>query len=88
LIPKEFGMKIKVRLLGVRMSHLERVSAGDDDDDEAIDHDAEEHAGRQLELMVDGREQRIKELTHAVDAIRNKFGEHSIKLAGTMRSPS
>ncbi len=88
LVPKEYGMKIKVRLLGVRMSHLERVSAGDDEDDEAVVHNAGEKVGRQLELITDVHEHRIKELTHAVDAIRNKFGEHSIKLAGTMRSHS
>lgn len=88
LVPKEYGMKIKVRLLGVRMSHLERVSVGDDEDDEAMIHTAGKETSRQLELITDVHEQHINELTHAVDAIRNKYGEHSIKLAGTMRSPS
>ncbi len=88
LIPKEYGMRIKVRLLGVRMSHLERISTGEGEDDGYVEYDSESQAGRQLELITDVDEQRIKELTHAVDAIRNKFGEQSIKLAGTLRSPS
>jgi len=88
LIPKEYGMKVKVRLLGVRMSHLERVAAGDDEDEEFGIDDVSGCDGRQLELMVDDHEQRVKELNEAMDTIRNKYGEHSIKLAGTMRSPS
>lgn len=87
LVPKEYGMKIKVRLLGVRMSHLERVSSGDEEDDRDFRPIQGNECGGQLELITDVHEQHIRELTQAVDAIRDKYGEQSIKLAGTLRSP-
>jgi len=34
--------------------------------------------------VSDPREQEVRKLTGAVDAIRDKFGEHSIRLGGTM----
>ncbi len=82
LVPKEYGMKIKVRLLGVRVSHLVKIGRGDDDDREG---DFGRNGQPQLEFMVDDVENHVRKLTGAVDAIRDKYGEHSIKLAGTLR---
>lgn len=78
LVPKEYGMKHRVRLLGVRVSHLkkirkangERIAAGDD---------------LQLELIEDTTEKKVNQLTGAVDSIRDKYGESIIKYAGSMR---
>ncbi len=80
LIPKEYGMKIKVRLLGVRVSHLKKIRAGYEDE-----RSPDKDESCQLELLSDAVETHVTQLTSAVDAIRDKYGEHSIKLAGTMR---
>jgi DNA polymerase-4 len=86
LIPKEYGMKTKVRLLGVRVSHLKKNAIGEDDElDEQSDH-VTTKMSPQLDMIADINEEVYGKLTSAVDAIRDKFGEHSIKLAGTMRS--
>ena len=80
LVPKEYGMKFRVRLLGVRVSHLNKIRVGDEDD-----RLPENGQSCQLELLNDAAETHIMHLTSAVDAIRDKYGEHSIKLAGTLR---
>ncbi|MCP4566398.1 MAG: DNA polymerase IV [FCB group bacterium] len=83
LIPKEYGMKIPVRLLGVRMSQLIKIRFNDQGD-ETLNHKTGESV--QLELMVNPQEEEIGRLTEAVDAIRDRYGEKSIKLAGTLLS--
>ena len=82
LVPKEYGMKIKVRLLGVRVSHLQKIRHNMDDERTDKLH---LHQSCQLELLDDAVEEQIQQLTSAVDAIRDKYGEHSIKIAGSMR---
>jgi DNA polymerase-4 len=82
LVPREYGMKVKVRLLGVRVSHLQKIKGGFEDNVILPDNNETD----QLELMVDSAETHIRQLTGAVDAIRDKYGEHSIKIAGTLRS--
>ncbi|MFH1701523.1 MAG: DNA polymerase IV [Candidatus Zixiibacteriota bacterium] len=78
LIPKEYGMKYKVRLLGVRASQLKKIksSSGNDINSDLMS---------QYELILDNREEKYKKLTGAMDNIRDKYGEHIIKLAGSMR---
>jgi DNA polymerase-4 len=83
LIPKEYGMKYKVRLLGVRVSQLHKVADGEKDPQEGL---VTGSGQQQLELTVDTKTGQLARLTKAVDAIRDKFGDQSIKLAGTMRS--
>jgi len=82
LVPREYGMKLKVRLLGVRVSHLIKISDGDDE--AGLENPTGVISG-QLDLIEDLTEKHIRELTRAVDAIRDKYGEHSIRLAGVMR---
>jgi DNA polymerase-4 len=84
LVPKEYGMKTRVRLLGVRVSHLKKIRFDSDEDEARSDVDNDNCC--QLELIEDVTETEINRLTEAVDAIRDKYGEHSIKLAGTIRS--
>lgn len=84
LVPKEYGMKIPVRLLGVRVSHLQKI--GDDANDEPGKPRINNNDSLQLELPVDTGEIDINRLTEAVDAIRDRYGERIIKLAGTMLS--
>jgi len=86
LIPKEYGLKKKVRLLGVRVSHLEKIAGGGECENESETNDYSDERSRQLDLMEDRQELVYYRLTRAVDAIRDKYGEQSIKLAGTMRS--
>ena len=83
LIPKEYGMKIPVRLLGVRMSQLKKIRL-DGARDGGVDTTSGENL--QLELPVDVGEHEISRLTEAIDAIRDRYGEQSIRLAGTMRN--
>jgi DNA polymerase-4 len=81
LVPKEYGMKIRVRLLGVRVSHLQKIRAGEGDEEGRSDY----NQPCQLELLADATEIQCNHLTSAVDALRDKYGEHVIKLAGSMR---
>lgn len=83
LVPREYGMKTKVRLLGVRVSNLRKIR-GSGDDETADLFTAPDSP--QMELMVDHVEDHVHRLTEAVDAIRDKYGEHIIKLAGTIRA--
>ena len=83
LVPREFGMKIKVRLLGVRMSHLHKIAGGIEDDDDLTVMMGDRG---QMEMIEDTVAAHVDRLTRAVDSIRDKYGEHSIRLAGTMRS--
>lgn len=83
LVPKEFGMKVKVRLLGVRMSHLHKIGRGIEDED---DFTVVGGGQGQLEMIEDTVGAHVDRLTWAVDSIRDKYGEHSIRLAGTLRS--
>ncbi|MCK5126751.1 MAG: DNA polymerase IV [candidate division Zixibacteria bacterium] len=78
LVPKEYGMKIKVRLLGVRVSHLKKIRNSRGERLHPEDN-------LQLELLEDVSEIQINKLTGAVDAIRDKYGENVIKYAGSMR---
>ncbi len=78
LVPKEYGMKHKVRLLGVRVSHLKKIR---NKRGEAI----EKNSNPQLELLEDPTEKHVEKLTVAVDSIRDKYGENIIKFAGSMR---
>lgn len=79
LIPKEYGLKFKVRLLGVRMSHLIKRERIDD-----VNYSRDPEPG-QLDLSLFDDEVKVHRLTKAVDTIRDKFGEGSVLLAGTMR---
>lgn len=79
LIPKEYGLKYRVRLLGVRMSHL--VKRGSEDD---INAPSRALPG-QLDLSLFEEELKSARLTKAVDAVRDKHGEGCIRLAGTLR---
>ena len=81
LVPKEYGMKLQVRLLGVRVSHLKKIRNSEG-------KPIEKHADPQLELLEDAVEKHEKILTGALDKIRDKYGEHIIKFAGTMRPVS
>jgi DNA polymerase-4 len=82
LVPKEYGMKIKVRLLGVRVSQLQKVPADQEDNNS---HSLVSNRSGQMELLSDSGEDQVDKLTKVVDAIRDKYGEHSITLAGTLR---
>jgi hypothetical protein len=75
-------MKIKVRLLGVRVSQLQKVRA---DQEEENPHSLVSSRTGQMELLSDRVEDQVDKLTRVVDAIRDKYGEHSITLAGTLR---
>ncbi|MDD4051096.1 MAG: DNA polymerase IV [candidate division Zixibacteria bacterium] len=78
LIPREFGMKFKVRLLGVRMSELSRRDRIDD-----VNYPDSPDLG-QLDLSLFDDEVKTNRLTKAVDSIRDKYGEGSVLLAGTL----
>ena len=82
LVPKEYGMKIKVRLLGVRVSQLQKVEACQEEENP---HSEVTNRSGQIELLSDEVEDQVDKLTRVVDAIRDKYGEHSITLAGTLR---
>lgn len=79
LIPKEYGMRFRVRLLGVRMSHLVKRGSNDDVADSALSLPG------QLDLSLFEDERKASRLTKAVDSVRDKHGEGSIILAGTLR---
>lgn len=81
LVPKEYGMKTKVRLLGVRVSHLKKLRTDgiNNSRSSAIKFDQ-----NQLELLTDPIEEEVTKLTCAVDSLRDKYGEHVIRLGGTM----
>jgi nucleotidyltransferase/DNA polymerase involved in DNA repair len=79
LIPKEYGLKFKVRLLGVRMSHL--VKRGGKD---AVNGASVQFPG-QLDLSLFDDELKTARLIKAFDSVRDKHGEGSILLAGTLR---
>jgi DNA polymerase-4 len=81
LVPKEYGMKYRVRLLGVRCSQLKKIREVEDEHGIIPINSIRES---QLELGLDTGVKKINELTQAVDSIRDKYGEHSIKFAGTM----
>ncbi len=66
LIPRDFGPKIRVRLLGVKVSQLEK-----------------KEESSQLLLLDDNIGNKIKDSSEAIDKIRNRYGESSIKLAGS-----
>lgn len=78
LIPKEYGMKYKVRLLGVRASQLKKIKS-------SSGHDINTDLTSQYELIMDNSDEKYDKLTGAMDDIRDKYGEHIIKLAGSMR---
>lgn len=80
LVPKEYGMKYKVRLLGVQVSQLKKIREIGDFDKTVTDSPA----NGQMELAVDNDLEDVTRLTEAVDSIRDKYGERSIWLAGTM----
>ncbi len=80
LVPKEYGLKFKVRLLGVQVSHLQRLEKGGG---EGVPTESKEPV--QLTLLDDASEVKIGNLTKAVDAVRDKFGERSVILAGSIR---
>jgi len=81
LVPKEYGMKVKVRLLGVRVSQLKKIRGGDGD---RRKHQLN-NSVKQLDLIDDDNERHINLLTKALDNIRDKYGEYSIRYAGTIR---
>ncbi len=81
LIPKEYGLKTRVRLLGVRVSHLKKYREKGVANDNLV-HD--KLHPEQLEMPLMPQEKSYAELTRAVDSIRDKYGEYSIRLAGTM----
>lgn len=82
LIPKEYGLKIRVRLLGVRVSQLKRMYS---DNEEGELNDKEyNYEDQQLELGLENQEFKTETLIQTVDSIRNKFGEKSIVRAGTL----
>ncbi|MEE9441838.1 MAG: DNA polymerase IV [candidate division Zixibacteria bacterium] len=78
LVPKEYGMKYKVRLLGVRASQLKKIKSSSGNE---INSDLTS----QYELIIDNSDEKYNKLTGAMDDIRDKYGEHIIKLAGSMR---
>jgi len=78
LVPREYGLKHKVRLLGVRVSHLQKRK-------EKIDSLGNYRDLRQLELLDYPGESKNDDLTRAVDSLRDKYGEHIVRLAGTIR---
>ena len=80
LVPKEYGMKYQVRLLGVRVSQLKKIREFGDFDKAVIGN----HDDSQMELDIDEGQEQVEKLTEAVDSIRDKYGEKSIWLAGTM----
>lgn len=79
LIPREYGLKYRVRLLGVRMSHL--VKRGREDDANA----SSRALPGQLDLSLFEDELKSARLVKAVDSVRDKHGEGCIRLAGTLR---
>ncbi len=81
LIPREYGLKERVRLLGVRVSQLKKIR---DDYEDETDAETDKTHRDQLELMLNEKDSEISRLTRAVDAIRDKYGEQSIKPAGTL----
>jgi DNA polymerase-4 len=80
LVPKEYGMKYRVRLLGVRVSQLKKIRDFGEYD-KAV---REVNDNGQMELDINEEREEVGKLTEAVDSIRDKFGEKSIWLAGTM----
>lgn len=66
LVPREYGPKIKIRLLGVKVSKLMKNKKD-----------------IQLNLLEDNYNDKLKAESSAVDQIRNRYGFHSIHLAGT-----
>ena len=81
MVPREYGMKYKVRLLGVRASRLERRSKLCTDEKGA---NCLQTVPSQLDLIVDEDEKGNRQLTRALDSIRDKYGDRSITLAGMM----
>jgi len=66
LVPREYGPKIKIRLLGVRVSKLEK-----------------KQAGYQMNLIDDKENTKMTTGSEVIDSIRNRYGDSSIRLAGT-----
>ncbi len=80
LVPKEYGLKFRVRLLGVRVSHLRKIHDFGEYDKAVEDN----YDSAQLEFEeMTGTGEALK-LTEAVDSIRDKYGDKIIKLAGTL----
>jgi len=65
------------------MSHLHKIGRGIEDED---DFTVVGGGQGQLEMIEDTVGAHVDRLTRAVDSIRDKYGEHSIRLAGTLRS--
>jgi len=76
LVPREYGMKIPVRLLGVRVSHLVRTRSRNRNS-QLIGRD-------QTQLDLNTGDKKYRELTRAIDNLRDKYGENVIKQAGTL----
>jgi DNA polymerase-4 len=79
LLPVEYGSKKRVRLLGVRVSQLARGFHGLSREKNKFLREYPE----QLELIQDENAQRFGQLSDVIDSIRDKYGETSIRLAGT-----
>ncbi len=66
LVPREYGPKVKIRLLGVKVAQLEK----------------KKDSG-QLSFLEDKENDKMHAESTAIDSIRKRYGNHSIKLAGT-----